>query len=184
MKELYVNPWGGLIDVKYSISATHFMQKMELLEYLIFYLMATDRIMSENYEEYAADSIEYIKSFGPKFEERFEHIIEQKVDKLILETQAGIQAGLGKFSDLPAIVNKSWFGSSLHDPCLQIADWVAYAVRIWAERCSPKIKLLMPHFRGYPDLDNIIGKGIVLCPKKECFPKLELKDSVEVKHEY
>lgn len=109
---------------------------------------------------------------------------ESSSSKLILETQAGIQAGLGKFSELETIVNKSWFGSSLHDPCLQIADWIAYAVRIWAERSSPRIKLLLPHFRGYPVLDNIIGRGIVLCPKKECFPNLELKDNIEVEHEY
>ena len=60
------------------------MQNMELLEYLIFYLKAADRVLSSNYEEFAADSLDYIKSLGPKFEETFEHIIEKKADKLIL----------------------------------------------------------------------------------------------------
>lgn len=99
--------------------------------------------------------------------------------KVMLETQAEIQAGLGKeFSDLPTILNRPWWGSSLHDPCLQIADWIASAVRRWAEGKPTLLKHLLPNFRGYPDPDRVIGRGIVLCPDKECFPRLPLEESV------
>lgn len=99
---------------------------------------------------------------------------------VMLKTQAEIQAGLGAhFSLLPTIVNRPWFGSSLHDPCLQMADWIAFAVRTWAEESmaySHRIKQLLPRFRGYPE--KILGSGIVLCPNKECFPNLPLENNV------
>lgn len=97
--------------------------------------------------------------------------------KVMLETQAGIQAGLGKFSELSTIVNRPWFGSSLNDPCLQMADWIAFTVRVWAEEkleFSPRLKQLLPKFRGYPDPDRLLGRGIVLCPNRECLPNLPL----------
>jgi hypothetical protein len=93
--------------------------------------------------------------------------------RTVLDTQAGIQAGvIGKHSQLPSIVNRPWFGSSLHDPCLQMADWVAFAVRKWADGKghSSRIEQLFPNFRGYPD--NIDGRGIVQCPDKKCFPPI------------
>ena len=96
--------------------------------------------------------------------------------RVMLETQAEIQAGLGKFSDLPTILNRSWWGSSLHDACLQMADWIAFAVRRWAEGDSSLLKQLLPNFRGYPDPNKLVGRGIVLCPNKECFPKLPLEE--------
>lgn len=106
---------------------------------------------------------------------------ESADSSVMLRTQAEIQAGLGKhFSPLPTIVNRPWFGSSLHDPCLQMADWVAFAVRTWAEESkaySHRIEQLLPSFRGYPE--KILGNGIVLCPNKECFPDLTSRDDVE-----
>jgi len=139
--------------------------------------LALESFLIKHTYEYLLQRLEYL-SKDPDFQFTDGFVVgdESSSSKLILETQAGIQAGLGKFSALPAIVNKSWFGSSLHDPCLQIADWLAYAVRKWAERSSPRIKPLLPHFRGYPDLDKLLGRGIVLCPNKECFPNLELND--------
>lgn len=98
--------------------------------------------------------------------------------KVMLETQAAVQAGLGIHTSLPTIINRPWFGSSLYDPCLQIADWIAFAVRVWAEQkeYSSRIRKLLPSFRGYPDPDKLIGRGIVLCPNKECFPQLPLEE--------
>lgn len=93
--------------------------------------------------------------------------------KILLAKQSAVQAGLDKHGDLPSIVNKSWFGSSLHEPCLQIADSVAYTVLNWAEkRDATTLKTLLPNFRGYPKVDKIIGKGIVCCPDRDCFPSL------------
>ena len=34
---------------------------------------------------------------------------------------------------MPRLVNNVWFGSSRSSPQLQMADWIAYAVRTWAE---------------------------------------------------
>lgn len=93
--------------------------------------------------------------------------------KILLEKQSAVQAGFDKYGNLPSIVNKSWFGDSRYEPCLQIADSVAYAVLNWAEkRDSALLKTLLPHFRGYPEVDKIIGKGIVCCPDTDCFPSL------------
>lgn len=127
--------------------------------------------------EYLLQRLEYLsKDKDFDFSDAFLVGDQSSDTRAILETQAEIQAGLGKFSDLPAIENRSWWGSSLYDPCLQIADWIAFAVRRWAEGDSSPIKQLLPNFRGYPDPDRLIGRGIVLCPNKECFPKLPIEE--------
>jgi hypothetical protein len=126
--------------------------------------------------EYLLQRLEYLGK-DPDFNFTDSFIVgdQSSSTKVMLETQAGVQAGFGKYSQLPTIVNRPWFGSSLYEPCLQIADWVAFAVRTWAERkgaLSYRLEKLLPNFRGYPDQDKVIGRGIVLCPNKECFPNL------------
>lgn len=92
--------------------------------------------------------------------------------KTLLTKQSVVQAGFGKHSDIPTVVNKSWFGSSLHEPCLQIADSIAYAVKYWAEgRGIHYLKNILPNFRGYPD--RVKSQGSACCPNKECFPSIE-----------
>lgn len=107
---------------------------------------------------------------------------ESAASTVMLRTQAEIQAGLGKhFSQLQTIVNREWFGSSLHEPCLQMADWLAFLVRVWAEGSgtySNDIKRVLPSFRGYPD--KVLGSGIILCPDRSCFPNLPQK----LRHEH
>ena len=58
---------------------------------------------------------------------------QSAVTRLMYESQAGIQARHGYFADMPRLVNNVWFGSSRFSPQLQMADWIAYAVRTWAE---------------------------------------------------
>lgn len=131
--------------------------------------------------EYLLQRLQYLGE-DPDFDFSDAFVIGDQTSrtKVMLETQAGIQSGLGKFSDLPAIVNRTWFGSSLYDAHLQIADWIAFAVRTWAEakEHSSRIIQLLPNFRGYPDPDKLIGRGIVLCPRKEYFPSLPLLDNI------
>lgn len=127
--------------------------------------------------EYLLQRLDYLSRDGDfDFSDAFVIGDETADSSVMLRTQAEIQAGLGKhFSPLQVIVNRPWFGSSLHDPWLQMADWIAFAVRVWAEEnatYSHRIKKLLPNFRGYPDPDRLLGRGIVLCPKKECFPDL------------
>jgi hypothetical protein len=124
--------------------------------------------------EYLLQRLQYLsKDADFEFSDSFIVGDQTTQSNTILKKQAYVQAGLGKFSDLPVIVNKSWFGSSVHDPCLQIADWVAYTVRNWAENNrTSQMEQIMPNFRGYPDIDKVLGKGIVCCPDKDCFPKL------------
>ena len=98
---------------------------------------------------------------------------ESSISTLMYNSQASAQAGLSKFTTLPKIMNNVWFGSSLHNPCLQIADWVAYAVRTWAEKrqaSNMRLKSILPSFRGYPN--TILGRGIVTIPNQHSFPKL------------
>lgn len=125
--------------------------------------------------EFLLQRVDYLSRDGDfDFSDAFIIGDETADTSVMLKTQAEIQAGLGThFSLLPTIVNRPWFGSSLHDPCLQIADWIAFAVRTWAEEntaYSHRIRQLFPNFRGYPD--KVLGSGIVLCPDRECFPKL------------
>jgi hypothetical protein len=97
---------------------------------------------------------------------------ESAASTVMLRTQAEIQAGLGKhFSQLQTIVNREWFGSSLHEPCLQMADWLAFLVRVWAEGSgtySNDIKRVLPSFRGYPD--KVLGSGIICVPIEAASP--------------
>ena len=140
----------------------------------------TSFLISRSYE-YLLQRLEYL-SKDPDFDFSDALVVGDQSSsiKTMLETQAGVQAGLGKFSDLPSIVNKSWFGSSLHDPCLQMSDWIAFTVRTWAERrrlSRQRLERLLPNFRGYPDPDWLIGRGIVLLPNKESFPNLPLRNN-------
>jgi hypothetical protein len=128
--------------------------------------------------EFLLQRLDYLSRDGEKgfdFSDAFVIGDETADSSVMLKAQAEIQAGLGKhFSPLQVIVNRPWFGSSLHDPCLQMADWIAFTVRTWAEEniaYSHRIEQLLPTFRGYPE---ILGSGIVLCPNKECFPALPL----------
>jgi hypothetical protein len=125
--------------------------------------------------EFLLQRVDYLSRDGDfDFSDAFVIGDESADSSVMLKTQAEIQAGLGThFTVLPTIVNRPWFGSSLHDPCLQMADWIAFSVRTWAEgnmTHSHRINGLLPTFRGYPD--RVLGNGIVLCPDKECFPKL------------
>ncbi|TLN00414.1 hypothetical protein FDZ73_19565, partial [bacterium] len=84
MKTIYVNPWGGIIPGNYSCSAVTFTQELEKLEYLVFYVLAAERIFATRYNEFKDESLDYIRSLGPKFQESFDHIIAHKGDRLIL----------------------------------------------------------------------------------------------------
>jgi hypothetical protein len=88
MKTVYVNPWGGVIPGKYSLSAIAFMQEFERLEYLIFYVLASGRIFSTRYDEFRDDSLAYISSLGPTFKETFDHLIVNEADILILSSKS------------------------------------------------------------------------------------------------
>jgi len=98
---------------------------------------------------------------------------ENAVTTSMYKSQARAQAGFSNYTSLPKIANNVWFGSSAHNPCLQIADWVAFAVRTWAEGrqdTNTRLSGLLPNFRGYPN--NIMGWGIVPIPSEDDFPKL------------
>jgi len=81
MKTIYVNPWGGIIPGKYSWSAITFTQELEQLEYLVFYVLAAERIFATSYNDFREESLDYIKSLGPKFRESFDYIIAHKGDR-------------------------------------------------------------------------------------------------------
>ena len=98
---------------------------------------------------------------------------QSAVDSLMHQSQARVQAGHGYFTDLPRLVNNVWFGSSRYNAPIQMADWIAYAVRIWSERRSEgfaRLVQVLPRFRGYPG--RIGGQGIVVVPKENGFPML------------
>ena len=111
----------------------------------------------------------------PDFEYQDAMVIgdQSAVSRLMHESQAGIQAGRGYFTDAPRLVNNVWFGSSRFSPQLQMADWIAYAVRTWAERKREgfdRLGQVLRRFRGHPD--RMSGSGIVLEPDAFRFPEL------------
>ena len=98
---------------------------------------------------------------------------QSAVTRLMYESQAGIQARQGYFTDMPRLVNNVWFGSSRFSPQLQMADWIAYAVRTWAEgkrEGFDRLGQVARRFGGYPD--RLRGSGIVLWPDEDRFPRL------------
>lgn len=98
---------------------------------------------------------------------------QSAVNQLMHESQAGIQAGRGYFTDAPRLVNNVWFGSSRFSPQLQMADWIAYAVRAWAEgrrEGFDRLGQVLHRFRGQPD--PVSGCGIALVPDRDRFPEL------------
>ena len=124
--------------------------------------------------EYLLQRIDYLGG-DPDFEYHDAMVIgdQSAVTRLMHESQAGIQAGRGYFTDAPRLVNNVWFGSSRFSPQLQMADWIAYAVRTWAEgrrEGSDRLGQVLRRFRGYPDRVN--GYGIVLAPDDDRFPGL------------
>lgn len=130
-------------------------------------------IMSRAFE-YLLQRIDYLGG-DPGFEYEDALVIgdQSAVSRLMHESQAGIQAGRGYFTDLPRLVNNVWFGSSRYSAQLQMADWIAYAVRSWSEHKregSSRLGQIMPMFRGYPD--RVDGYGIVAVPDEHRFPDL------------
>lgn len=98
---------------------------------------------------------------------------QSAVSQLMHESQAGIQAGRGYFNDAPRLVNNVWFGSSRFSPQLQMADWIAYAVRTWTEGRREgygRLGQVLRRFRGYPD--GVSTNGIALVPDRDEFPDL------------
>ena len=98
---------------------------------------------------------------------------QSAVNQLMHESQAGIQAGRGYFSDAPRLVNNVWFGSSRFSPQLQMADWIAYAMRTWAEgrrEGYDRLGQVLRRFRGHPD--RVSARGIALVPDRDRFPEL------------
>ena len=98
---------------------------------------------------------------------------QSAVSRLIHESQAGIQAGRGYFTDAPRLVNNVWFGSSRFSPQLQMADWIAYAVRTWAEGRREgynRLGQIRSRFRRHPH--RVSGHGLALVPDQ--FPELPL----------
>ena len=96
---------------------------------------------------------------------------QSAVNRLMHESQAGFQAGRGYFPDMPRLANNVWFGSSRFSPQLQMADWIAYAVRTWAERKREGFERLgqvLGRFRGHPDR---VDRGIVVEPDENRFPE-------------
>ncbi|HUT71931.1 MAG TPA: hypothetical protein VMW89_14780 [Desulfatiglandales bacterium] len=87
MKTVHVHPWGGVLKVKYSSSAIIFLQELEILEYLIFYLLVSDRVFYARYENFREESLDYIKSLGPKFKETFDQIVVSKADRLLFRSK-------------------------------------------------------------------------------------------------
>ena len=97
---------------------------------------------------------------------------QSAVSQIMHESQAGIQAGRGYFNDAPRLVNNVWFGSSRFSPQLQMADWIAYAVRTWAEgrrEGFDRLGQVLGRFRGHPD--RVSGSGIALVPDGDRFPE-------------
>lgn len=87
MKAVYVNPWGSVISSNYSLSAIHFIQELERIEYMIFFVLASGKIFSSRYDEFREKSLAYIASLGPTFKKSFEHQIAMQGDKLILSSR-------------------------------------------------------------------------------------------------
>ncbi len=98
---------------------------------------------------------------------------QSAVSQLMHESQAGIQAGRGYFTNAPRLVNNVWFGSSRFSPQLQMADWIAYAMRTWAEgrrEGLDRLGQVQHRFRGHPDRVSV--SGISLVPNNDGFPEL------------
>jgi hypothetical protein len=98
---------------------------------------------------------------------------ESEVRALMYDSQAEAQAGFGQFTQLSRIVNNVWFGSSLHNAPLQIADWIAFVARLWLSQNpegSRRLGQIKANFRGYPN--RIKGRGIVVNPHRANAPQI------------
>lgn len=83
--------------------------------------------------------------------------------------------GNARYTDASRVVTTVTFGSSVHSPVIQIADWIGFAVATWCRGLvhgQQALRALLPRFRGYPD--NILGRGILLKPGHDAFPTLPL----------
>ena len=90
------------------------------------------------------------------------------------ECQCYMQAGYERYTSGKNIVNNVVFGSSIYNPPIQIADWLAFAVRNWAiqaRHTKERLGDIIHQFRDYP---NVAGRGIVLIPNPHRFPNLPL----------
>jgi hypothetical protein len=87
---------------------------------------------------------------------------------------------IAQFTDFGRILNNVWYGSSVHNPMLQIADWVAYCSNQFASDRPvgmERMPQLAPRYRGYPD--NLIGRGWIFNPKLTPMQELRYKQRVK-----
>lgn len=79
------------------------------------------------------------------------------------------------FTKAENIINNVVFGSSLHNPGLQISDWIAFAIRNWATNQNPHIISKFNEIKHkFRDGENgAFGRGIVLIPNKTDFPTIK-----------
>jgi hypothetical protein len=134
------------------------------------------KVLAESFE-YLIQRVDYLsrdEATGDKFETQDSFLVGDETSQLkqLLVHQSSVQAGLGHFGNLSSIVNRPWFGSSLHDPCLQVADWIAFTVRRWGEKkpgAQDRLSQIVQNFRGHPD--GVVGRGIVLWPRQHSFPE-------------
>jgi len=126
------------------------------------------RFLGEKTFEWLLQRVEYLGD-DPDFAFSEALVVgdETSTAKMMYRSQAEAQAGFRQFTDLPKLLNNVWFGSSLHNPCLQMADWIAFACRRWAQGDNigaVRLKQIMKYFRGYPF--EILGRGIVVNPSR------------------
>jgi hypothetical protein len=82
------------------------------------------------------------------------------------------QRGGATYTDAKHLVSNVAFGSSMFNPGLQIADWVACAVRLWAtDEDRAPLDRLAPRFRRGPN-SALKGFGLVVRPSVVTFPPL------------
>lgn len=137
---------------------------------------ALRQFIGEKTFEFALQRLQYV---GDDRSFRFDDAVlvgdEGALNALMYASQAEAQAGLGQFTTLPKLLNNVWFGSSLHNPCLQMADWVAFACRRWAEGKTPEgvapLGYIIHRFRGYSN-NRVRGVGIAVNPSKADVPAL------------
>jgi len=136
--------------------------------------MELSLFIGEKAFEWLLQRLNYLGNPGEKnYSDAFLIGDENAVTTSMYKSQALAQAGFSNYTSLPKIANNVWFDSSAHNPCLQLADWVAFAVRTWAEKSGDtnmRLQELLPNFRGYPN--NVMGRGIVPIPSEDAFPKL------------
>jgi hypothetical protein len=119
-------------------------QELERLEYLIFYLLVSDRLWHAHYEDFREESLDFIRALEPKFRETFDHIVVQKADRLLFASKS-----------YENMLSQMTYSRSIDNFILYLKNILAEIIEIKPELLKSGDKERLDYILGFNDIAEL-----------------------------